>query len=50
MRMLAHIGLLAGLALLVGLLIWQGVVEVFQLLISSGWLLLLLPLVWLPSL
>lgn len=50
MRIFTQFGLFAGLSLLIGLLIWQGVVDVFGLLLSSGWLLLLLPLAWLPNL
>ena len=49
MRFLAHTGLLAGILLLVGLLLWQGVVDVWSLLATSGWILLCLPLLWLPS-
>ncbi|MBI2994147.1 MAG: flippase-like domain-containing protein [Gammaproteobacteria bacterium] len=49
LRMLTHLGLVLGLLLLIGLLIWQGVMAVLQLLASSGLMLLLLPLVWLPN-
>jgi putative membrane protein len=50
MRILTQIGLVIGLLLLIALLVWQGAVEVFTLLASSGWVLLVLPLAWLPSL
>ena len=49
MKKLTHIGLVIGLLLFVGLLVWQGVLEVVNLLLSSGWELLWLPIVWLPS-
>ena len=39
-----------GLVLLFGLLAWQGFSDVAQLLLASGWNLLLLPLVWFPTL
>ncbi len=50
MKTMTHIGLGIGLLLLVTLLIWQGVMDVIQLLLSSGWGLLWLPLIWAPSL
>ena len=50
MRFLTQIGLVLGLLLLIGLLAWQGFLEILQLLFSSGWYLLLLPLAWLPVL
>ncbi|MCZ6526658.1 MAG: lysylphosphatidylglycerol synthase domain-containing protein [Gammaproteobacteria bacterium] len=49
MKLLTRIGLTAGLLLLVCLLIWQGVMDVVQLLVTSGWGLLWLPLAWLPN-
>lgn len=48
-KKITYFGLIAGILLLVILLVWQGFMEVLQLLISSGWQLLLIPLVWLPS-
>lgn len=50
MNIVTQIGLVLGLLLLIGLLIWQGAAEVLQLLANSGWNLLCLPLAWLPSL
>ena len=50
MRILTQAGLALGLLLLLGLLVWQGFLEVLRLLAASGWRLLSLPLVWLPSL
>jgi putative membrane protein len=49
MKFFAHFGLALGLLLLISLLIWQGVADVIQLLLASGWSLLWLPLVWLPN-
>ncbi len=49
MNFVARIGLLLGLLLLIALLLWQGALDVLRLLMESGWYLLLLPLVWLPS-
>ena len=49
MNIVTHIGLALGLLLLISLLMWQGVVEVIQLLLASGWSLLWLPLIWLPN-
>ncbi len=50
MRFLTQIGLALGLLLLIGLLAWQGFLQILQLLFSSGWYLLLLPLAWFPVL
>ena len=50
MRLLTQTGLVLGLVLLIGLLIWQGFTNVLQLLLESGWYLLLLPLAWFPVL
>ena len=50
MRFLTQVGLVSGLFLLIGLLAWQGFHDVFQLLLASGWYLLLLPLAWFPVL
>jgi len=50
MHLLPYIGLAIGLIVFSLLLIWQGISEVIQLLMSSGWALLLMPIVWLPSL
>lgn len=50
MHILTYGGLALGLLLLIGLLIWQGAVEVINLLYISGWQLLFLPLIWLPNL
>ncbi len=49
MNIITHIGLALGLLLFISLLVWQGVIDVIQLLLTSGWSLLWLPLIWLPS-
>ncbi len=49
-RIVSYIGLLAGLLILAFLLLWQGIDEILALLTESGFSLLLLPLIWLPSL
>ena len=48
-RLITCLGLAAGLLLLVGLLLWQGMLEVWSLLSASGWQLLLMPLIWVPN-
>ena len=48
-RIVSYVGLLLGLLLLTALLIWQGIGEVFALLLESGFMLLSLPVVWFPS-
>lgn len=48
-RILTYLGLAAGIVLLVGLVLWQGATDVWRLLSTTGWQLLLLPLVWLPN-
>ena len=50
MNYITHIGLAAGLLLLIGLILWHGAVDVLQVLLNSGFELLWLPLAWLPSL
>lgn len=50
MRYLSYIGMLIGLAVMVILVAWQGLQQVFGILLGSGWALLLLPLIWLPNL
>jgi putative membrane protein len=50
MRFLPYFGLVAGLIIFTLLIIWQGISEIIHLLLTSGWYLLLLPVVWAPSL
>jgi len=50
MRALPMIGLVLGLLIFVLLILWQGIGEIFDLLATSGWELLTLPIVWAPCL
>ncbi len=50
MKTIAQLGLICGLATVIMLVVWQGAGTVLGLLVTSGWGLLLLPLVWLPHL
>lgn len=50
MRIASILGLVAGLAVLVGLIAWQGVAEIVDLLARSSWSLLWVPVIWLPTL
>jgi putative membrane protein len=50
MNSLTKIGSLIGLVLLLGLFLWKGTMDSIYLLIDSGWSLLLLPVIWFPSL
>ena len=49
MKIASYIGLVAGLAIMTGLIVWQGVHEIGGLLLASGWSLLLVPLIWIPT-
>jgi len=49
MHYLSYIGLAGGLLILTLLLVWGGIAGILKLLLSSGWSLLWLPVVWLPS-
>jgi putative membrane protein len=50
MRILPYFGLVTGLIIFTLLIVWQGISDIINLLLSSGWYLLLLPVVWAPSL
>lgn len=50
MKVASYIGLLVGLAVMTVLVAWAGVREIGGLLLASGWSLLWIPLIWLPSL
>jgi putative membrane protein len=50
MKYIPYIGLIIGLGLFGVLLAWQGLGDIIQLLLNSGWMLLLLPVVWFPNL
>ncbi len=49
MKIASYIGLVVGLAVMTGLIAWQGVAEITDLLIGSGWALLWVPVIWIPS-
>ncbi len=49
-RIASYIGLFVGLLGLTWLIVWQGIDEILALLQNSGFALLLLPIVWFPSL
>lgn len=49
MKIASYIGLIVGLAVLTVLIAWQGVAEIAGILLASGWALLLVPLVWFPT-
>lgn len=49
MKIASYIGLVVGLAVMTGLIAWQGVTEIAELLIGSGWALLWVPVIWFPS-
>ncbi|MFT5396049.1 MAG: hypothetical protein ACI85N_001238, partial [Gammaproteobacteria bacterium] len=49
-RIASYIGLLVGLVVMIWLVAWQGIDEIFELLSQSGFSLLFLPIVWFPSL
>ena len=48
-KVLSYIGLLVGLAIMTGLIIWQGTGDIADLIISSGWPILWVPLAWSPT-
>ncbi len=50
MRALSIFGLILGLLIFVLLILWQGLGDIFDLLATSGWALLTLPIVWAPCL
>jgi putative membrane protein len=49
MKIASYIGLVVGLAVMTALIAWQGVAEIFSLLIGTGWALIWVPLIWVPS-
>ena len=50
MKVASYIGLLLGLAVMTALVAWAGVQEIGGLLLASGWSLLWITVIWLPSL
>jgi len=49
LKIASYIGLVVGLAVMAGLIAWQGVADIWGLLAETGWVLLLVPLIWVPS-
>lgn len=49
MKIASYIGLIVGLAILTGLVVSEGVTNVFDLLVSTGWSLLWVPAIWFPT-
>ncbi len=49
MRIASYIGLIIGLAIFTGLLVWQGIGDIAGLLLATGWSLLLVPAIWFPT-
>jgi putative membrane protein len=48
-KVLSYIGLIIGLAVMTGLVAWQGLDEVSDIILRSGWPILLVPLAWSPT-
>ncbi len=48
-KVLSYIGLFIGLAVMTALIVWQGVGEVSEIILASGWPILLVPLAWSPT-
>ncbi|MBK17252.1 MAG: hypothetical protein CMM52_00225 [Rhodospirillaceae bacterium] len=49
MKIASYIGLVVGLAILIALIVWQGLEDIVTLLAASGWALLLVPAIWFPT-
>ena len=49
MKVTSYIGLAVGLIIMTGLIAWQGATEIASLLFTSGWTLLWVPIIWIPS-
>ncbi|MCG8380026.1 MAG: lysylphosphatidylglycerol synthase domain-containing protein [Proteobacteria bacterium] len=49
MRYLSYFGLFIGLVLFTVLIVWQGITDIALIILESGWMLLILPIVWLPN-
>ena len=45
MKIASYIGLVVGLVVMAGLIAWQGVMEIADVLIASGWVLLWVPVI-----
>lgn len=49
MRIASYIGLVVGLSIFIGLIVWQGIADLAGLLLSTGWGLLLVTAIWFPT-
>ena len=49
MRIASYIGLILGLGIFIALVVWQGFGDLADLLLASGWPLLLVPAIWFPT-
>ena len=49
MKIASYIGLVVGLVILTGLVVYEGVANIFDLLVSTGWSLLWVPAIWFPT-
>lgn len=48
-KIISYIGLFVGLAVMTGLIAWQGLGDVSEIILASGWPILLVPLAWSPT-
>jgi putative membrane protein len=48
-KVLSYIGLVLGVGVMIGLVAWQGIGEVSDIILASGWPILLVPLAWCPT-
>ena len=49
LKIASYIGLVVGLVILTGLVVYEGVTNIFDLLASTGWSLLWVPVIWVPT-
>ena len=49
LKIASYIGLVVGLVILTGLVVYEGVANIFDLLVSTGWSLLWVPAIWFPT-
>lgn len=49
MKTASYIGMLTGLLAMTVLIAWQGAMEIADILLASGWALLLVPIIWSPT-
>jgi len=48
-KLISYIGLVVGLVVMTGLIAWQGLGDVTDIILASGWPILLVPLAWSPT-